>query len=124
QVRFHAEAAGERISEELPGELRIAAKQVHHGLFFYAHNGAVQERARRGAVDCLTSQAIFPEEAALGKNGEDRLLAVIRLNGEPDLARLDVEHRIRRLSLREDWLIGRIYQRGAVVDVHKILPHR
>jgi hypothetical protein len=76
--------------EESFGELRIAAEQVHHGLLLYTHNGAAQERARRGAADCLTGQTAFAQEAAFGKNGDDCLLAVYRFNGDPHLATLVV----------------------------------
>ena len=72
--------------------------------FSIAHDGAAQERARRGAAGFLASQIAFAQETAFAQNGEDYLLAIYRFNGEPHLATLDVEHRERRISLREYWL--------------------
>ncbi len=110
QVRFHMDAAGEHISEELFGELRIAAEKVLHGLLLHAHDGAAQERNRGGAAYCLTGQAAFAQEAAFGKDGNDYPPAISG-NSEFHLATLDIEDCIRRLSLQENGIIGPILVR-------------
>jgi cold shock protein len=67
---------------------------MHFGLLLYTHNGAAQERARRGAADCLTGQTAFAQEAAFGKNGDDCLLAVYRFNGD-SLSQISIHKGIR-----------------------------
>jgi hypothetical protein len=58
----------------------------------------------------LPYQASFAKEIARSKDRNDRFFALLGDNGDFDLALLDVENSIRRLSLREDNLILLVFE--------------
>src|SRR6266536_5620019 len=66
---------------------------------------AFHHRRDRRHAQGLRRQASFAKEITRSKDRNDCFFALLGNNGDLDLALLDVENSIRRISLREDSLI-------------------
>jgi hypothetical protein len=72
------------------------AKNSH---FFQPHDNGVRQSRDRRHAPCLPGQTTFAKEFVRSKNCDDCFLALLRNDGDLHLALLDVEDRIRKVSL-------------------------
>jgi len=106
QISFHADVAGEHVSEKLFRESRFTLQQAEHHSLFDTNDGAGLKCARSGNAKRLSGKRAFAEEAFLWKVGDDGFLAARRHDGELHLASLDVKDCIGRIALRKDGVIS------------------
>src|ERR1019366_4512825 len=95
-----------KIGEEAFGKLRVPMKEGDHRLLFDPENRARQNCACCGHAKRLTRQTALSEEAGFRQDGDHGFFAALGYHRELHLAALDVEHRVRRVSLRKDGFIG------------------
>ena len=70
--------------------------------FFQPHDDRVRDRLDRRYPPRLPSKTSFTEKIVRSKHCDDGFLALLRNDGDLHLAALDVEDRIRGVSLRND----------------------
>ena len=75
------------------------------GGFFQPHDDGLRQRRDRRYAQHLPGKTSFSEELVRTKNCDDGFLALLRNDGDLRLAFLDVEDRIRGISLRKDDLL-------------------
>src|SRR5471030_2593853 len=77
----------------------FALKRKDHCRFVDSHEFAICHRDCRPHAYSLAPKATLPAEIARVQYAYGSFLAVLRDDGEPYLALLDIKHRIRRLTL-------------------------
>ena len=80
-----------------------------HSCLFQASKHAFIDRSRRGDAQRMAIQTPFAEKLAWSQDRNHRFLALLGDDSELDLALLDVEDRVRHLSLRKNNLIPPIF---------------
>lgn len=93
--------------EEQLGENGVVVKQPEHDLFVNADEIGVFHGSCRSHVCQLPGKTPFPKKDARLQYGDNGFFALLRDYGQFDLACQDIEHRLRRLSLRKDNLLLR-----------------
>ena len=88
------------------GECRFFVKHTDHGVFLDAHETGVFQGGR-GTNRLSGYEAGFPKKGTRFQNRDDGFFALLRDHGQLDLARLYIEHRLRRIPLRKDNLLLR-----------------
>jgi hypothetical protein len=83
--------------------------------FFEAHDDRVRHRRDRRYAMRLPGETSFTEEIVRSKHCDDGFLALLRNDGELHLAALDVEDRVRRISLGEDGLVLAVLPNAAAL---------
>ena len=78
---------------------------ANDGCFLQPHDHAFHHCRRRSNAQWLPGQAPLAAEIASSKDRNDCFFALLGNDGDFDLALLNVENSIRRLSLRKDGLI-------------------
>jgi len=78
---------------------------ANDGCFLEPHDHTFSHCGGRSDAQWLPGQASLAAEIARSKDRNDCFFPLLGNNGEFDLAVLDVEDSIRRLTLREDNLI-------------------
>jgi len=78
---------------------------ANDGRFLQPHDLAFHHCRHSRHAQRLPHQASFANEIADSKDRDDCFFPLLGNNGDFNLALLDVENSIRRLSLREDGLI-------------------
>src|SRR5450759_2099356 len=71
----------------------------------HSRNRRLMNRRRCGHPHGSCGQTALAKEVAFPQYGKDCLLATLRQNRELHVSPVDVEHRIRRISLREDGIV-------------------
>src|SRR6476660_6605579 len=84
------------------GKSWLLMEDADHSCFLQPHDLAFRHCRRGRQAHRLPVQASFSAEFVRPQDGDDGFLALLRDNGDFDLAVLDIEHRIRRFTLRED----------------------
>ena len=102
QILFDTNRVGEQIGHKHLGERRLLVQHLDHGVFVDAHDPGVFRGGRGRRPKRLSGEAGFPKKAPLFQNRDDGFFALLRDHGQLDLARLDIEHGIRRIPLRKD----------------------
>ena len=77
-------------------------QHTDHGVFVDAHDPGVFQSGRGRRSNSLSGEAGFPKKATLLQNRDDGFFALLRDHGQLDLARLDIEHGLRRIPLRKE----------------------
>ncbi len=80
-------------------------KHTDHGLFVDAENTGVFQGGRGRRTNRLSGEAGFSKKSSPLQNRDDGFFALLRDHGQLDLARLDIEHGIRRIPLRKENLL-------------------
>src|ERR1700740_494393 len=80
-------------------------KRKHHGFLVNAQKFAIRHCGCRPHSQSLSGQATFSEELSLAQDPQRCFLANLGYNSESNLACLDVEHRVSRITLRKDCLL-------------------
>ena len=82
----------------------------HHGRLLYASNHAFIDGPGSCDAQRMAIKTSFAKKLAGSQDCDDCFLALLGNDSEPDLALLDVENRVRDLSLRENNLILPIFR--------------
>src|ERR1700694_3091238 len=80
-----------------------------HSCLFQASKHAFIDRSRGGDTQRMAIQASFAKKLTWSQDRNHRFLALLGDDSELDLALLDVENRVRDLSLRKNNLIPPIF---------------
>src|SRR6266566_6197827 len=88
-------------------------EDTNDGCFLQPHYLAFHHRGGARHAQQLPCQTSLAEEIALSKDRNDCFFPLFGKNGDFDLALLDVENSIRRLSLREDSLFLLVFGNGS-----------
>src|SRR5450631_3121577 len=105
EIRFDAEGSAKKMRNEHLGECRFLMDHADDGGFFQSHDDGFRHRRDRRYTLNLAGEASFAEEFVRSKNCDDGFLALLRNDGDFHLALLDIENRIRRVSLGKDGLL-------------------
>src|SRR5260370_28930328 len=81
-----------------------------HGRLLQASNHAFIDRPRCCDTQRMAIQTSFAKKMTWSQDCNDCFLALLGNDGEFDLALLDVQHRVRDLSLSENNLILQIFR--------------
>ena len=92
----------QHVRDEAVRERRLLVEQPDHFLFRDDENPARHHRRGRPDANALTGQRALAEEVARAQHRDDRFLAGVREDREPDGAGLDVHDAVARVALRED----------------------
>ena len=87
------------MGNEHPGERWLPMNHADNSRFFQPHDDGVRHRRDRRYALRLPGKTSFTEEIVRSKHCDDGFLALLRNDGDLHLAALDVEDRIRRVSL-------------------------
>jgi hypothetical protein len=79
----------------IPGERWLLLNHADNSRFFQAHDDGVRHRRERRYAPRLPGKTSFTEEIIRSKHCDDGFLALLRNDGDLQLASLDVEDRIR-----------------------------
>ena len=90
------------MGDEHLGERWFLMDHADNSRFFQSHDDGVRHRRDSRYALHLPHQTSFTEEFVRPKNCDDGFLALLRNDGDLHLAFLDVEDRIRGVSLCED----------------------
>ena len=110
QIFFDPAISGQQICHEHLRKLRFAVKRRKHGRFRDRRNQAFFHRRRRRDAQRVTVHAAFAKELAGLQNPDDRFLALLGYDDNLDPAFLNIENRVRDVSLGEDDLVLAIFQ--------------
>src|ERR1700724_1981868 len=99
EVRLDADGPSQKMGNEHPGERWLLMDHADNRRFFQAHDNGVHYRRDRRYAPRLPGKTSFTEELVRSKNCDDCFLALLRNDGDLHLASLDVEDRIRGVSL-------------------------
>jgi hypothetical protein len=105
QVRFDADRPTQKMGNEHLGECRLLMNHAQNLRFLQSRNGGIRYGRNGRHAQRLTGKASFTEKLVRSKNCDDRLLALLRDDGDLHLATLDVEDLVRGFSLRENDLV-------------------
>jgi hypothetical protein len=87
------------------GECWLFMEHADNGRFFQSDDDGFRHCRDRRYPQSLSGQTSFTEEVVRSKNCDDGFLALLRNDGDLHLAFLDIEDRIRRVSLCKDDLV-------------------
>src|ERR1700691_3640143 len=79
-------------------------QRIRHRLFVDPQNFTIRDRGRGSHAQSLTSQRAFPKETSVRQQANGCLPAGRRDDGQLHFAVLDIEDRVRHISLCEDSL--------------------
>jgi hypothetical protein len=105
EVCFDADGPAKKMGNEHLGERWFLMDHADNSRFLQSHDDGFRHRQDRRYALRLPGQTSFPEEFVRFKNCDDGFLALLRNDGDLHLAFLDVEDRIRRVSLGKDGLV-------------------
>ena len=105
EIRFDAASPTEKMGYEQLGERWFLMEHAENHRFFQSHDDGVRHRRGCRYAQRLPGQTTFTKEFGRSKNPDDGFLALLRNDGDLHLALLDVEDRIRRVSLGKDDLV-------------------
>ena len=106
QVRFHANVPGKQIGEKAFGKFRFLMEQARPLPALSTRMMVLRWTARGGGhAKRLARQTALAKKATFRQDGDDGFFALLGYSRELHLAALDVEHRIRGVSLRKDGFI-------------------
>src|ERR1700730_13100402 len=115
EVCLDADGPSQKMGNEHPGERWFPMDHADNSRFFQAGDDGVRHpRDRRYALR-LPGKTSFTEEIVRSKHCDDGFLALLRNNGDLHLAALDVEDRIRRVSLGKDDLVLAVLPNAAAL---------
>src|ERR1700678_2320378 len=80
----------------------LTVQDADHLLLFDDERGSRRNRCRGPYADRLTGEATFAEKIARCQDRYHRFLAGFIYDGEPHASRLDVQHIVGGIALRED----------------------
>ena len=83
------------------GKLGLFSKNAHDLRFIDPHRHAIRHCARCRQALWLPDQASLAHEFVRTQNCDDRFFALLRDDGDFDLALSDVENRVRVIALRK-----------------------
>ena len=83
------------------GERWLLLDHADNSRFFQAHDDGVHYRRDRRYAQSLPGKTSFSEEIVRSKHCDDGFLALLRSDGDLHFAALDVEDRIRGVSLEK-----------------------
>ena len=112
QILLDPSVASQNVRHEHLRELRLFVEHAHDCHLIEPHDDAVRHRHGRRQSQRLASQATLAEEIAVPVKGDDGLFPPLGYDVDLYLALSDVEDRIRRLSLGEDFLVLAIARYG------------
>ncbi len=99
EVCFDADGPAHKMGNEHLGERWFLMDHADNSRFFQSHDDGVRHRRNRRYALRLPGQTSFTKEFVRSKNCDDGFLALLRNDSDLHLAFLDVENRIRRVSL-------------------------
>ena len=112
QVLLDSGVPRQQVRHEHLGKLRLVVEHAHDGRLFDPHDDAFRHRRDRRQAQRLSGQAALAEEVPLPVERDDRFLPLLGDDADLDLALLNVKDGIRRVALREDFLILAIVRYG------------
>src|ERR1700731_975293 len=99
EVCLDAYGPSQKMGNEHLGERWFLMDHAENSRFFQPHDDGVRHRRDRRYAPRLPGKTSFTDELVRSKNCDDCFLALLRNVGYLDLASLDVEDRIRGVSL-------------------------
>src|SRR3984893_9032340 len=108
----------QKMRNENLGERWLPMDHADNRRFFQAHDDGVHYRRDRRYPPRLPGKTSFTEELVRSKHCDDGFLALLRNHGDLHLAALDVEDRIRRVSLGKDDLVLAVLPNAAALANH------
>jgi Beta-lactamase len=105
EVCFDANGPAQKMGNEHLGERWFLMEHADNGRFFQSDDDGFRHCRDRRYPQSLSGQTSFTEEVVRSKNCDDGFLALLRNDGDLHLAFLDIEDRIRRVSLCKDDLV-------------------
>src|ERR1700730_10554708 len=93
------------MGNEQLGERWVLMDHAENRRFLQEHDDGFRHRPDRRYALRLTGQTTFTDEIVRSQNCDDGFLALLRNDGDLHLAFLDVEDRIRRVSLGKNDLV-------------------
>src|ERR1700731_4798266 len=99
EVRLDADGPRQKMGNENLGERWLPMDHADNRRFFQGHDDGVHYRRDRRYAPRLPGKTSFTEELVRSKYCDDGFLALLRNHGDLHLAALDVEDRIRGVSL-------------------------
>ena len=99
EVRLDPDGPRQKMGNEHPGERWLLLDHPDNSRFFQAHDDRFGHRRDRRYALRLPGKTSFTEEIVRSKHCDDGFLALLRNDGDLHLASLDVEDRIRGVSL-------------------------
>src|SRR3984893_8916521 len=109
QVLFNSAVPRQQIRHEQFGKVRLVMNGGDHDRFLYASNHTFIGGSGGCDAQRMAIQTSFAKKVAGSQDCDDCFLALLGNDRELDLALLDVENRVRDLSLRKDNLILPIF---------------
>src|ERR1700737_2302298 len=99
EVCLDADGPSQKVGNEHLGERWLLTDHADNRRFFQAHDDGVRHRRGRRYALRLPGKTSFTEEIIRSKHCDDGFLALLRNDGDLHLTALDVEDRIRGVSL-------------------------
>ena len=102
QVRLDTHAVCQQIGHEELREAALLTQDTEHGAFVDTHDTDFLQDACGRHTNRLANEAGLHQKRPLAQHGDDGFFALLRHHGQLYLARLEIEHGIRRIPLRKD----------------------